>query len=103
MSGARDHLDHLDEQGVRPASARPAEHEAPRAISGSGDPRLGHAGAAATGLMHLQRMAGNAAVSSLVAPTVQRRVEIDEMSSDIGSGPAAASGPAGTRRRPEAR
>jgi hypothetical protein len=96
MPGARDHLDHLDEQGVRAAPPRTAATEAGRAIAGRGDPRLAHAGASAAGLMHLQRTVGNAAVSALVAPAVQRRVEIDQMSSDITSAPDTAPGPAGT-------
>ncbi len=95
MPGARDHLDHLDEQGGRPASPRTAGHEAGPAIAGPGDPRLAHAGASAAGLLHLQRTVGNAAVTALVAPTVQRQVEIDEMSSDIAPMADAAPGPAG--------
>lgn len=95
MPGARDHLDHLDEPGVRAASPRTAAPETGRAIAGRADPRLAHAGASAAGLLHLQRTVGNAAVSALVAPTVQRRVEIDEMSSDNTSVPDAAAGPAG--------
>lgn len=94
MPGARDHLDHTDEQGVRPAAPRTADQTAGRTIAGPGDPRLAHAGASAAGLMHLQRTVGNAAVSALMAPTVQRRVEIDDMSSDLPGAPDAAPGPA---------
>ncbi len=95
MPGARDHLDQLEEPGVRAASPRTAGHEAGPAIAGRGDPRLAHAGASAAGLMHLQRTVGNAAVSALVAPPLQRRVEIDEMSSDVAGAPDTAAGPAG--------
>jgi hypothetical protein len=61
----------------------PADHAADHgpALTGSADPRLAHAGAPASGLMALQRTAGNAAVTSLVggAPAVQRAVTIEEM------------------------
>jgi hypothetical protein len=43
--------------------------------------------------MHLQRTVGNAAVSALVAPAVQRKVEMDELSTDVGSAPGATPGP----------
>ena len=43
--------------------------------------------------MALQRSAGNAAVASLVAPrTVQREVQIDEMTTSIGDSDAATAG-----------
>jgi hypothetical protein len=50
--------------------------------------------------MHLQRTAGNAAVSALVAPAVQREVTIDEISTDVATvpepaGDAGAAGPGG--------
>lgn len=59
-------------------------------IVGAADPRLIHAGSA-PGLMALQRSAGNAAVAGLVAPrSVQRAVQIDELTSrvDVADGPA---------------
>jgi hypothetical protein len=82
MPGARDHLDPIEDHGTRVGLPRAAAREGGPAIAGPSDPRLAHAGVSPTGLMHLQRTVGNAAVSALVAPTVQRRVETDEMSSD---------------------
>jgi hypothetical protein len=84
--------DHVAELHRRPA-ATPAGHgtsdgHGPHAapIVRSADPRLSSAGSAAPGLMALQRSAGNAAVTSLVArPAVQRApVEIDELSTSTG-------------------
>lgn len=88
MSGARDHLDQHDDRSPAGIGRRAPEHDQAPAISGAGDPRLAHGGAEA-GLMHLQRTAGNAAVASMVAPAVQRAVEIDELSTDIDAGDAA--------------
>ncbi len=82
MSGARDHLDQHDDRAPAGIGRRSPEHDQAPAISGPGDPRLAHGGAEA-GLMHLQRTAGNAAVASMVGPSVQRVVEIDELSTDI--------------------
>ncbi len=84
MTGVRDHLDHQDDHAVAGNPRRAGERSPGPAIAGPADPRLGHAGGAATGLLHLQRTAGNAAVSSLVAPTVQRAVEIGEMTTSVG-------------------
>jgi hypothetical protein len=94
MPRTREHLDHRDGLGAHPARSRPAEHVATPAIAGPEDPRLTHAAAAPADLLHLQRTVGNAAVSSLVAPAVQRVVEIDEMSSDVFSAPDGGVGPA---------
>jgi hypothetical protein len=81
MPGVRDHL---DQQAREPGPARrpgvaPDRTDHP-AITAAADPRLAHGtGDAATGLMHVQRTAGNAAVSSLVAPTIQREISFDEV------------------------
>ena len=91
MAGARDHLDPYADQATATGPHRASARGHGPAIAGPADPRLAH-GDAAPGLLELQRTAGNAAVSSLVAPVVQREVRIDEMESTV-SGPAAA-GPA---------
>jgi hypothetical protein len=79
----------LDDE--RPSHAAPhAELDAATPIVGVADPRLTHGGSA-PGLMALQRSAGNAAVAGLVAPrSVQRAVQIDELTSrvDVADGPA---------------
>jgi hypothetical protein len=85
MAGARDHRDQNDDRspvGLAGGTRRAPDHDLAPAIAGSADPRLAHGGAEA-GLMHLQRTAGNAAVSSLVSPPVQRAVEIDEITSEV--------------------
>jgi hypothetical protein len=43
-------------------------------------------------LLHLQRSAGNAAVSALVAPPVQREVSIDEVETTVDSAPPGEAG-----------
>ena len=90
MAGARDHLDPYADQATAAVPRRASDRAHGPAIAGPADPRLAH-GDAAPGLLALQRTAGNAAVSSLVAPVVQREVRIDEMESTV-SGPA--TGPA---------
>lgn len=62
------------------------------AVTGNADPRLSHAGTSASGLMALQRSAGNAAVASLVGqrPTAQRDVVIEEVETGIDTAPGAA-------------
>jgi hypothetical protein len=81
MPGVRHHL---DQQGREPGpagrpSVAPDRTDGP-AITAAADPRLAHGtSGAAAGLMHVQRTAGNAAVSSLVGPTVQRGISIDEV------------------------
>ncbi len=80
MAGARDHRDEHDDNAAPAGVARRvANPDHAPAIAGPRDPRLIHAGAGA-GLMQLQRTAGNAAVASMVAPAVQRAVEINEIS-----------------------
>jgi hypothetical protein len=96
MPGTRDHLDHIDEPGVRLATPRTADHEQAPAVAGRSDPRLAHPAASAASLMHLQQTVGNAAVSALMAPAVQRSVEIGKVDTNIESAPDAAPGPAGT-------
>lgn len=83
MSGARDHLDQHDDRPAAGAPRRAAGPEPAPAIAGPADPRLAHGGDAGDGLLHLQRTAGNAAVSSLLAPVVQRAIEIDEITTDV--------------------
>jgi hypothetical protein len=100
MPGTREPLDHSLAPGARAAPSRPADAATGPAIARPGDPRLAHGGGATSDLMHLQRTVGNAAVSSLVAPAVQRAVEIDEMSSDISSVAGAGSGPAAPAAAP---
>ncbi|MEI7742381.1 MAG: hypothetical protein WCK58_01385 [Chloroflexota bacterium] len=87
MSGDRTHADHLDDPG-RPELRAHATPEAQVARKGpavvsrlaAGDPAgAGAAGSAASGLLALQRTAGNAAVTSILAPAVQRSVTIDEI------------------------
>jgi hypothetical protein len=79
----------LDDE--RPShAATHADLDAATPIVGAADPRLAH-GSSAPGLMALQRSAGNAAVAGLVAPrSVQRAVQIDELTSrvDVADGPA---------------
>jgi hypothetical protein len=79
--GDQDALTEFDGHRRTPnlAADHVAEH-AP-ALTGPADPRLAHSGASASGLMNLQRSAGNAAVMSLIAerPPVQRAVRIEEM------------------------
>jgi hypothetical protein len=66
------------------------------ALTGAADPRLAHAPSAATGLMALQRSAGNAAVSSLVgAAPVQRVVAIDELTTEVATAPEEGPAPDG--------
>jgi hypothetical protein len=82
MSGARDHLDQNDERSAPGVARRTPDPGHAPAIAARRDPRLAHGGAEA-GLVHLQRTAGNAAVASMVAPAVQRAVEIDEVTSEV--------------------
>jgi hypothetical protein len=94
MSGERRHLDPEAEPMGGMPSRRPGHDSPGPALAGLDDPRLAHAGGAA-GLLDLQRTAGNAAVSSMVAPSVQRAVTIDEVTTDVGTegaGPAALTG-----------
>ncbi|OGO57734.1 MAG: hypothetical protein A2V85_18430 [Chloroflexi bacterium RBG_16_72_14] len=105
MNVRHDSAGPLDEQagaGARVHHPEPADGPAPEAapplVHGT-DPRLAHAGSAAPGLMALQRSAGNAAVVALVAtrPAVQRDVEIDEITTEVGTtGPAPTGGTSGT-------
>ena len=87
MSGARDHLDLHDDRQATAGVRRIAGPDPAPAIAGAADPRLAHGGSAAPGLLHLQRSAGNAAVTALVAPSVQRAVSIDEISSEVTTAP----------------
>ena len=93
VDGARRSAVHADARGLDGA-----DHAA-SPILGRPDPRLASPGSAAAGLMALQRTAGNAAVASLLAPraTVQRDVQIDEMTSrvDVSDAAAGAAGAAG--------
>jgi hypothetical protein len=98
MPGARRHLDPEADPALGTPARRPARGGGGPAVAALDDPRLAHAGGA-PGLLHLQRMAGNSAVASLVAPSVQRVVEIDEVSTDVGGGPAAPA-PDGTGGEP---
>jgi hypothetical protein len=100
MSGARDHLDQHDDRAAIGATRRSPGPETVLAIAGPADPRLAHGADAGGGLLHLQRTAGNAAVSSLLAPTVQRVLELDEMSSDVTPAADAAGGPAAATAGP---
>ena len=85
MAGARDHLDQQGDRSPTGVTRRGPDHAPAPAIAGPGDPRLAHGGAEA-GLLHLQRTAGNAAVASMVAPAVQRAVEIDEITTEADAG-----------------
>jgi hypothetical protein len=93
MSGARDHLDRRAERSGQ-ATPRPVGRTPAPAIAGPGDPRLDHGGAgAADDMLQLQRMVGNAAVTSLVGtPAVQRVVAIDEVSTEVAPPEAQAPG-----------
>jgi hypothetical protein len=86
MSGARDHLGRPEEvrTAVRPRQGEdhaPAPATAPL-MAGGLERRLAQAGPG-SGLLGLQRTAGNAAVASLVALPVQRAVTIDEIETDV--------------------
>ncbi|MEW6224472.1 MAG: hypothetical protein AB1627_07555 [Chloroflexota bacterium] len=90
----------LDEQAAAAARVHhletaggTARETAPPLVHGA-DPRLGHAGSAAPGLLALQRSAGNAAVAALVGTrsAVQREVTIDEIATEVD---APAPGPTG--------
>lgn len=103
MSGRQRHHGKQDQEAL-PERHRPAGAGVDRDSSGSipvtrsADPRLASTGAAAPGLLALQRTAGNAAVASLVggAPAVQRAVRIDELTTRVDTGDAtAAAGQAG--------
>jgi hypothetical protein len=109
MAGARDHLDQHDGHASPTAARRSPERAPGPTIAGHDDPRLAHGGGAGSDLLHLQRTAGNAAVSALVAPVVQRVVEIDEVTSeaagagaapDAGFGAAPGAGPGATMGAP---
>ncbi len=79
-----------------PGSSGAETVDAGPSVAHVADPRLGHAGGAVSGLLALQRSAGNAAVSSMVSgePSVQRDVVIDEV--DVSpTTPADAEAPAG--------
>jgi hypothetical protein len=84
MSGSQRGTVTRDEaaQAERPGAARRTPERAAAPILDTADPRLAHGPGAASGLMALQRTAGNAAVSSMVGsePAVQRTVTIDEFS-----------------------
>ena len=88
---------HVDEQAGLDDRRRPGGRvhdsttQQARTVTGNADPRLAHAGASATGLMALQRSAGNAAVASLVGqrPMVQRDVTIDQVDTSIDTAPGA--------------
>jgi hypothetical protein len=85
MPGARDHLDQpaRDLTRTRPPGIAPDRDVRP-AITAAADPRLAGASAGThADLMHVQRTAGNAAVASLVAPSVQRAITIDEVASEV--------------------
>jgi len=88
MAGARDHRHEHDENAPTSITRRAADPGHAPAIAGPGDPRLVHGGAGA-GLMQLQQTAGNAAVASMVAPAVQRAVEIEELSTSVDAGDGA--------------
>lgn len=100
MSGSHRRHGEIDEQvgidGRHRAVGRPPDRDAgqARAVTGGSDPRLAHAGAAAPGLLALQRSAGNAAVASLVGAVapVQRAVTIDELTTDVARAPEPESG-----------
>jgi hypothetical protein len=95
MSSARNHLVHPDDRAPAGAPVRAPDRAPDRAVARPGDPRLAH-GNPAAGLMHLQRAAGNTAVSTLVAPAVQRVVGIDEVTAEVepATEPGADAGPA---------
>jgi hypothetical protein len=87
-------VDEAAATSARVRATEPADGRAPVGAPGlvrPADPRLAHTGAAVTGLMALQRSAGNAAVAALVGggPSLQRAVEIDEMSSRVSVADAA--------------
>jgi hypothetical protein len=91
MPGARDHLDQSARDLTRSArpAASPQRSERP-AITAAADPRLADGGSSTRAdLMHVQRTAGNAAVASLIAPAVQRVVNLDEMSTEVSAPPEA--------------
>jgi hypothetical protein len=89
MTGARDRLEGHEDRQEQAGTRRVAAPDHGPAIVGPADPRLAHAGGAEAGLLHLQRTAGNAAVSALVAPSVQRVVALDEVSADVTAAPEA--------------
>jgi len=85
MAGAHEHLEQPEPRHRPRAAAQDAGPAAGRA-AGPADPRL------VVDLLHLQRSAGNAAVSALVAPPVQREVSIDEVETTVDSAPPGEAG-----------
>jgi hypothetical protein len=85
MPGARDHLDQTASEPARSRKLDAApDRDVRPTITGAADPRLAVGGSGShADLMHVQRTAGNAAVASLVAPSVQRVVTLDEMTSEV--------------------
>ena len=93
MTSARDNLeqaaDHVGRSHRSPAAG--SGHTTARLIAGPADPRLLHGAGGGIGVLALQRSAGNAAVSSLVAPTLQRDVDkegVDASAIPADAGPA---------------
>ena len=95
MSRTHGRLDGVDEHAALEAQRRPDARtrgpgpDAAPAVTTMADPRLAGRAAPAAGLLALQRSAGNAAVTSLVGdrPPVQRAVEIDELTTRVGTAP----------------
>jgi hypothetical protein len=94
MPGARDHLDQSTREPAR--STRPdlsPEWSERPAITAAADPRLADGSSSVhADLLRVQRTAGNAALASLVAPAVQRVVNLDEMSAEVDAAPLAGAG-----------
>jgi hypothetical protein len=74
-----------------------AQHraESETTTAGRGPQTRSPLGSHAAELLRLQRTAGNAAVSDLLQPAVQRTVSIDEVDTQVDTAPAAASPAAG--------
>ncbi len=91
MTASHDHAE-LPDTRLQPAR-RQSGPETGRSADPANTPRLAGR-VSGMGLLALQRSAGNAAVASLVAPVVQRDVEIGEVGIDV-SPPTTAPEPAG--------
>ena len=91
MAGAHEHLEQPEPRHRPRAAAQDAGPAAGRA-AGPAERRLVHAPVPGVDLLHLQRSAGNAAVSALVAPPVQREVSIDEVETTVDSAPPGEAG-----------
>jgi hypothetical protein len=80
MTSTHHHLDRPDDRSPAGPAHRSSAPAPARPLAGRDDPRLVHA--AGADILQLQRAAGNAAVTTLVAP-VQRAVTIDEITTEV--------------------